>query len=191
MKKTAKLVAVCAVLSAMVVSMAACNSGKNNSNVSAQSSVGSSVESSAESSVESSIESSVESSAESSVESSDEVSKLMSSKYQFANLQEYLDSDVVQNELATLKESVKDSGMSVEVKVEDKSKFVYEYTYEEQQDVSGAEEILLSELEKNSSTFNSGVEQFKSIIDDSNISVIVRYIDADGTLICEKEFFGD
>lgn len=179
MKRTVKFFAVCAVLSAMIVSMAACNSGKNNSNVSAQSSVGSSVESSAESSVESS------------AESSDEVSKLMSSKYQFANLQEYLDSDVVQNELATLKESVKDSGMSVEVKVEDESKFIYEYTYEEQQDVSGADEILLSQLENNSSTFNSGVEQFKSIIDDSNISVVVRYINADGTLICEKEFFGD
>ncbi|MGN0470422.1 MAG: DUF4854 domain-containing protein [Acutalibacteraceae bacterium] len=183
MKKTAKFVAVCAILSAMVVSMAACSGEINISNAPTQSSVGSSVESSVESSAESSVESSVE--------SSDEVSKLVSSKYQFANLQEYLDNDMVQKQLESLKESVKESGMTVEVKVEDESKFVYEYTYLEQQDVSGAEEILLSELENNSSTFNSGVKQFKSIIDDSNISVVVRYFDADGTLICEKEFFGD
>lgn len=185
MKRTVKFVAVCAVLSAMVVSMAACNIlmvGSNGSEAS-------SFESSAEISI--SPESSVESSAESSAESSDEVSKLMSSKYQFANLQEYLDSDIVQAQLESLKQSVKESGMIIEVKVEDESKFVYEYTYAEQQDIAGAGEMLLSELEKNSSTFNTTVGQFKSIIDDKNISVVVRYFDADGTLLCEKEFFGD
>lgn len=105
----------------------------------------------------------------------------------FSSLEDYLDSDMVRNSINSVEESMEDAGIEVEVKAEG-SKLVYEYKYDIKIDANVVKSSLDKALESSSSTFEYIAKATKAVVDDDNITVVVRYLNSDGSVITEREF---
>jgi len=85
-----------------------------------------------------------------------------------------------------MNESFKPLGLEIEIKSEG-DKLVYVYTFLEPLDVEVVKPALEAGLEDQKETFNSQVELLQSEIK-NKMTLCIRYVNADGTLICEAEY---
>lgn len=181
MRKITKILTVLAALSVMAVSMAACsNSDKKPSSSVSQPSAQESLwqESSSNNSEESSKTSKPSTS-----------SKVSTSSATFANMEEYIASPDGQKIIESTRESAGDD-MFFDLKAEG-NKLIYEYTYTEQCDedmVEYMKEYFDSAMSSYESMYKNVVKLITELVNDDNASVAIRYLNADGSLIWEKEY---
>ena len=106
----------------------------------------------------------------------------------FASIQEFIDSDMMQEELATQLESLEGTGMSMELTAED-NKLIYNFKIDDP-DLSAAMDsaTLESTLDSQASTFESVAGVLPAAIDIENPVIVVRYLDSDGNELASREF---
>ena len=106
----------------------------------------------------------------------------------FASIQEFIDSDMMQEELATQLESLEGTGMSMELTAED-NKLIYNFKIDDP-DLSAAMDsaTLESTLDSQASTFESVAGALPAAIDVENPVIVVRYLDSDGKELVSREF---
>ena len=106
----------------------------------------------------------------------------------FASIQEFIDSDMMQEELATQLESLEGTGMSMELTAED-NKLIYNFKIDDP-DLSAAMDsaTLESTLDSQASTFESVAWALPAAIDVENPVIVVRYLDSDGNELVSREF---
>lgn len=167
MKKAFTLLLATICSAAMMLSFAACNSNPDDSSVSDSSSSNSS--------------SNVSDS--SSEDSSD--SSTASGKY--ATVADYVASDELQSQIASLKESVSAQGLDFSITGEE-NKLIYTYTYPEGVSTDGMADALATAIEAQASTFESVASSLKMVVDVDSPVVVVRYLASDGTEIYSTEF---
>ena len=106
----------------------------------------------------------------------------------FASIQEFIDSDMMQKELATQLESLEGTGISMELTAED-NKLIYNFKIDDP-DLSAAMDsaTLESTLDSQASTFESVAGVLPAAIDIENPVIVVRYLDSDGNELVSREF---
>ena len=106
----------------------------------------------------------------------------------FASIQEFIDSDMMQKELATQLESLEGTGISMELTAED-NKLIYNFKIDDP-DLSAAMDsaTLESTLDSQASTFESVAGALPAAIDVENPVIVVRYLDSDGNELVSREF---
>ena len=106
----------------------------------------------------------------------------------FSSIQEFIDSDMMQEELASQMASLEGSGMSMELTAED-NKLIYNFKIDDP-DLSAAMDAsaLESSLDSQASTFESVAGILPAAIDVENPVVVVRYLDSDGNELASREF---
>lgn len=106
----------------------------------------------------------------------------------FASIQEFIDSDMMQKELATQLESLEETGISMELTAED-NKLIYNFKIDDP-DLSAVMDTatLESTLDSQASTFESVAGVLPAAIDIENPVIVVRYLDSDGNELASREF---
>ncbi len=103
----------------------------------------------------------------------------------YDTVQEYAESDVIQESMNTLNESYKNQGLEVTITGED-NKLIYNYKYIEIVNYEGLAEALAGALTLD--MFDSVIASIKLVVDEENPVVVVRYIDANDEEIYSQEF---
>lgn len=107
-----------------------------------------------------------------------------------SSLEDYVNSEIMQTELESLKTSLSDSGMSIDITA-DGNALVYTYKYEQlaRADFDDASVNALKDgLAAESATFESVAESLKTVTDEENPIVRIKYISSDDQVIYEQEF---
>lgn len=106
----------------------------------------------------------------------------------FASIQEFIDSDIMQEQLQTQMSALEGSGMSMEITGED-NKLIYSFKIDDP-DLSAVMDTaaLESALESQTSTFESVAGILPTAIEVENPVVVVRYLDSDGNELVAREF---
>ena len=93
----------------------------------------------------------------------------------------------MQSEVESMKESLGDAGMAIEVTGEG-NKLIYTYTFDQAVDVDTVKEPLADSLESQASTFEQVAESLKEAVDVENPVVVVEYLNPDGSEIYSQQF---
>lgn len=105
----------------------------------------------------------------------------------FASVQEYLADPDVKKELDALCESMSQNGMNMKITGEG-SKLIYTYIFAEQLDAAQMKPALEEALVSQESVFTMTADQLKLVVDVKKPIVVVRYVNADKSVILEKEY---
>ncbi len=106
----------------------------------------------------------------------------------FNSIDEYVNSDLLQGQMESLKESVQDAGMDIEL-VGEGNKLVYIYTLpDEYAAIDGFADSLAEGLESQASTFESVASSLKLAVNVEDPIVEVRYVSESGDVIYSQEF---
>lgn len=123
---------------------------------------------------------------ESSGESSEPKANIVETEPEFDTISDFLDDPTVSKQISSV--LAENDDISVTVKAEG-NKLVYEYTFAE--DVEVTDEVKAS-LEENTQTqhvtFENIADALQGAIREANPSVVIRYLDAEGNNVYEKEF---
>lgn len=106
---------------------------------------------------------------------------------QFATIEEYVNSPVVQKSFEALKESFSSMPMTMTMEGKD-NKLVYTYTYKQDIDKAAAKPALEKALEQQAATFENVVKQLRLLVDEENPVVRVVYLTKEGEEIYSCEF---
>ncbi|MBQ9674070.1 MAG: DUF4854 domain-containing protein [Ruminococcus sp.] len=106
----------------------------------------------------------------------------------YSTIQEYIDATNIQSEI-----DMTNADTSIEVFVEGEDKLVYEYKYNEQIDLDKNDitKVIDATLKGVSAAFVNVAKELADNVDVKNPIVVLRYLNADGTNIYEKEFTKD
>nr|WP_122011645.1 DUF4854 domain-containing protein [Maliibacterium massiliense] len=106
----------------------------------------------------------------------------------FESLDAFVKSDLMQQQLKAQQDSLKDSGMSVDI-VADGDKLIYNFTIEDA-DVAAVmdADTLEAGLKSQASTFEGIAKSLKAAVEVENPAVEVRYLDPDGKEIYAQAF---
>lgn len=107
----------------------------------------------------------------------------------FATVEEFVNSDIMQEQLNSVKSSIEGSGISLEITGTDNT-LTYSFIYEDLGDTN-IEELaaaLNSTMDSMESTYADVADSLKDAVDVESPVVIVSYVTADGTEICSREF---
>ena len=103
-------------------------------------------------------------------------------------IEEFVNSDIMQEQIDSITSSLKDSGMNIKITGEG-DKLVYTYTYEtDTTDIEGLAEMLESGMEDQTSVFEGVAASVKLAVDVESPVVVVRYLDSEGNEIYSREF---
>ena len=107
-----------------------------------------------------------------------------------AALEEYFQTDEMQEMVQEAKDSVEESGMSIEILAEGNT-LIYEYTFEENSFddsmIDAVKEQLVSGLESTASTFEGIASDLNEELKVDNSKVVVRYL-YNGEALAESEY---
>lgn len=110
-----------------------------------------------------------------------------------AALEEYFQTDEMQEMVQEAKDSVEGSGMSIEILAEGNT-LIYEYTFEEDSFddsmLDAVKEQLVSGLESAASTFEGIASDLNDELKVDNSTVVVRYL-YNGETLAESEYTAD
>lgn len=120
-------------------------------------------------------------------ESSEEESSKSTGSKLYDTVSEYVQSSIFQGQLASMKESMAESDMDIDI-VGEGNALVYVYTYPAGTPTEGLAEALESVMQGQEQTFIDVATSIKAIVNEENPVVIVRYVESDGTVIYEQEF---
>ncbi len=107
----------------------------------------------------------------------------------FDTVEDFVNSDLMQTQLDSMKSSLDDDTMSIELTGEG-NKLIYTFTYKDLEGVDAATlgPALESSLENMASTFESIASSLKSAVEVDDPVVVVTYLGPDGEELCSKEF---
>ncbi|HJD24439.1 MAG TPA: DUF4854 domain-containing protein [Firmicutes bacterium] len=105
----------------------------------------------------------------------------------YASIADYVSSDQVQEQVASLNETFNSLGMEVAMIGQD-NQMIYQYTYTTQIATDGLAESLEAGLDQQASVFESTASALKLAVDVEDPVVVVLYRNADGSEILRKEF---
>lgn len=109
----------------------------------------------------------------------------------YSTLEDFVNSDEMQEQINAVIDSMKDSGIDVDVTAEG-NKLIYLYTYPESAlegvDMEALTTTLDEALESSASTFEGIASSLKSAVNIDDPVVVVTYAQPDGTPITSKEF---
>ena len=121
-------------------------------------------------------------------EAAEEEDSTVSGKY--ATIQEFIDSDLMQQQLKTQTDSLADTGLTVELTGEG-NQLIYNFIIEDP-DISAImasdPSYLTDSLESQASTFSSVAKSLSAAIDVEDPVVVVRYTGSDGTVLASQEY---
>lgn len=181
MKKIVLRILSLGLASVLALSMTAC-SGDNNSSASSAAASSSASSAATNSSASSAAASS------SAVESDSSEASAGALPGKFATIEEFVNSDIMQEQIDSITSSLKDSGMNIKITGEG-DKLVYTYTYEtDTTDIEGLAEMLESGMEDQTSVFEGVAASVKLAVDVESPVVVVRYLDSEGNEIYSREF---
>ena len=106
----------------------------------------------------------------------------------YATLEDFLNSDMMQEQLDSQVASLEDTGLTAEVTAED-NKLIYNFTITDP-NVAAALDVaaLQSSLDSQASTFESIASTIPLAVEIDNPVVVVRYLDSAGTELVSREF---
>lgn len=106
----------------------------------------------------------------------------------YASIQEFVESELMQEKLASQTESLEGTGMSMELTAED-NRLIYDFKIDDP-DLSAAMDTasLESTLDSQASAFESVAEVLPEVINVNDPVVVVRYLDSDGNELVSREF---
>lgn len=109
----------------------------------------------------------------------------------YASVADYVNSDELQTSLKALKESQSD-GITIDILVDESNPntMVYKFTYETltHTDGDGLAEGLETAIASQDETFQNTADALLSYIDTDTVTVEVRYVDQEGTVIFSKSY---
>ena len=181
MKKNFVRIFACVMAASAILTLTACGSGNNTSSTASAGAASSSVSSAVSSAPESSA--SVESSE---VSSSAGIAGL-NANGKFDTIDGFVNSDIVQSQLDSLKTSAEDSGMNITITGEG-NKLIYTFTYGEGTETDGLAEALEAALDTQASTFEGVAASLKEAVEVEDPIVVVLYADSEGNEIYSREF---
>lgn len=109
-----------------------------------------------------------------------------SSKY--ASLEDFLNSDLMQEQLDSQTASLEDTGLTAEVTAEG-NKLIYNFTFTDPNVAATVDAAALqSSLDSQASTFETIASTIPLAVEIDNPVVVVRYLDSAGTELASREF---
>lgn len=105
----------------------------------------------------------------------------------FGSVAEFAESDLIQDQLTSMKESLAEAGMDIAITGED-NKLIYTFSYLEIEQVDGMAEAIEEQLATQEDTFKAVAKSIKAAVDVDNPVVVVTYVDANGDVIYSQEF---
>lgn len=109
----------------------------------------------------------------------------------YSSIEEYISSNEVQNMVDSMNSNIEEFEMNI--KAEDNA-LIYEYIYTEpipEENIALVEETLKEAAKNQETVFNSVLDSIKLCVDVDSPVVLLRYYNADGTLLAEIEFTGE
>lgn len=107
--------------------------------------------------------------------------------YKFDTVEEYIQSDVLQESISGLKDAYINSGIDLSVTGKD-NQLIYTFRYIDLTKSDELTEALKSGLEANADSFTDVASSLKLAVNEENPEVIVRYVDSNGDEICSQTF---
>ena len=107
----------------------------------------------------------------------------------YANIEEYYNNPSFQSEIETEAESVSDTMMLF--CYVDNNKLLYEYQYLNQladDEINSAKNTFDTNLEDSADSIKTLMQELVDYVNEVNPIVVYKYLNADGTVIAEKEF---
>lgn len=106
----------------------------------------------------------------------------------YATLEDFINSDMMQEQLDSQIASLEDTGLTAEVIAED-NKLVYSFTITDPNVAAALDAASLqSTLDSQASTFESIASMIPLAVEIDNPVVVVRYLDSAGAVIVSQEF---
>lgn len=118
-------------------------------------------------------------------DSSDIKPNIVETEPEFDTIDAFLQDETVSKQINSVLAEQKDTQISVKA---EGSKLVYEYTLDEGQNTEEFKKELENTTKMQEYTFTNIATALSEAIREDNPSVVVRYLDANGSLIFEKEF---
>lgn len=181
MKKNFVRILACVMAASAILTMTACGSDDNTSSTASAAGASSSVSSAVSSAPESSAP------AESSEVSSSAGMAGLNANGKFDTIENFVNSDLIQSQLDSLKSSAEDSDMNIAITGEG-NKLVYTFTYGEGTDTEGMAEALEAALDTQASTFEDVAASLTEAVEVEDPIVVVVYADSEGNEIYSREF---
>lgn len=105
----------------------------------------------------------------------------------FDSVAEFAASDLIQDQLTSMKESLVEAGMDINITGED-NKLIYTFSYLEIEKMDGMAEAIEEQLTTQADTFKSVAKSIKAAVDVEDPVVVVTYVDANEEVIYSQEF---
>lgn len=105
----------------------------------------------------------------------------------FDSVAEFAASDLIQDQLTSMKESLAEAGMDISITGED-NKLIYTFSYLEIEKMDGMAEAIEEQLASQEETFKSVAKSIKAAVDVDDPVVVVTYVDANNEVIYSQEF---
>ena len=107
----------------------------------------------------------------------------------YASVEEFVQSETVQPQLAEASAKYSAQGLTISAAAQG-DKLVFTYSVSTQIDAASTIPALEMELDAQASSFSSVVQKMREQIDVTSPSVVLRYLNADGSEILSREFTG-
>ncbi len=105
----------------------------------------------------------------------------------YATIADYVASERMQEQIASLKESFGSLGLQIEMIGQD-NKLIYKYTYATQMPTDGLAETLKQSLEPQAGVFEAEAASLKLVVEVEDPVVVIMYCNADGSEILTQEY---
>lgn len=110
-------------------------------------------------------------------------------KKPYASVEEFVQSEEVQQQLQQASEQYQADGLTITASA-DGDKLVFTYAVSTQIDAAATIPALEMEFDAQASSFTQVIQQMREQIDVQNPSIVLRYVNADGSEILSREFTG-
>lgn len=105
----------------------------------------------------------------------------------FDTVADFAASDLIQDQLTSMKESLAEAGMDINITGED-NKLIYTFSYLEIEKMDGMAEALEEQISAQADTFKSVAKSLKATVKVEDPVVVVTYVDANEEVIYSQEF---
>ena len=110
-------------------------------------------------------------------------------KKPYASVEEFVQSKEVQQQVQQATEQYQADGLTITASA-DGDKLVFTYAVSTQIDAAATIPALEMEFDAQASSFTQVIQQMREQIDVENPSIVLRYVNADGSEILSREFTG-
>lgn len=106
----------------------------------------------------------------------------------FESVEDFIASDMMQEQIATLNESLASSGLTIDIQGEGNTLY-YIYTIQDEETASAMDSATLeSYLQSQESTLADVADSVKSVVSVDSVTVVVQFLAPDGSELITQEF---